>query len=267
MGLAINSLREASLGWGAALEGSHGHMGIILQPEPKSDSQAAIPWLAGVRHRVSSFESVRLSNRVLPEFAVDHGYRTAPSNIIAEPLRGAGRCLCTALPRDIHQISVRPRARNRRLWEKFLCGDVDMLATGPAKVHRAFIGRTSAVRQNIRRPFLRDLVRIFLAVAFIMAAEPGVMAMPVGQSMTMANHSMTGHAVSASDCMMHQGSESVPTDCIGVCAGAFSCYGVSVLATPSLASPRTMGGQIRVQQHDVFAVGVAHPPENPPPIA
>jgi hypothetical protein len=47
----------------------------ILRPEPKSDSPAALPWLAGVRHCVSYFASARLSNRAWREFAWPKGKR------------------------------------------------------------------------------------------------------------------------------------------------------------------------------------------------
>lgn len=121
---------------------------------------------------------------------------------------------------------------------------------------------------------LHNLLKAIIAAAFMLAAQPGLMAMtpmPAGPQMAMAGHVMTMHDVAnpaaAGPCMAKSGGSVMPDDCIGVCAGMFACYGVTALAAADLPPFLTGAIPYRAHRPDLRATGLTRPPENPPPIA
>jgi hypothetical protein len=123
-------------------------------------------------------------------------------------------------------------------------------------------------------PGLKNLLKGIIAAAFLLAAEPGLMPMPpmpTGPQMAMAGHVMMAHGMTnpaaGGPCMAKNSGKIMPNDCIGVCAGMFTCYGVTALAAANL--PPFLTGTIpyRADHPDLRATGLTRPPENPPPIA
>ena len=111
--------------------------------------------------------------------------------------------------------------------------------------------------------FLRGLICALVAAAFAVAAEPGAMAMPTPQPMTVAG---AGHSMPACDQMNHQKERSAPCKGMTFCFGMLSCFGMAALA-PEYPVLLTAAGHRSAPQLYVLASGLTHPPENPPPIA
>jgi hypothetical protein len=123
-------------------------------------------------------------------------------------------------------------------------------------------------------PGLKNLLKGIIAAAFMLAAEPGLMAMtpmPAGPQVAMAGHVMTAHdtanPAAADPCTAKNGGKVMPDECIGVCAGMFACYGVTALAAADFPPFLTGAIPYRADRPDLRATGLTRPPENPPPIA
>ena len=118
---------------------------------------------------------------------------------------------------------------------------------------------------------LHNLLKAVIAAAFMLAAQPGLMAMP-GLQMAMSGHDMAAHgmmsqATAAGSCMTKNDNGAMPDDCIGVCAGMFACYGVTALAAADLPPLPPAAVPYRAERPDSHATGLTRPPEIPPPIA
>jgi hypothetical protein len=119
---------------------------------------------------------------------------------------------------------------------------------------------------------LHTLLKAIIAAAFMLAAQPGLMAMtpmPAGPQMAMAGHMMmhdVTNPAAAGPCMAKNSGKIMPDDCIGVCAGMFACYGVTALAAADFPAFLTGAIPYRADRPDLRATGLTRPPENPPPI-
>lgn len=119
----------------------------------------------------------------------------------------------------------------------------------------------------LRKFSLRGLVSALVAAVFVIAAEPGVMAMPAPhaakQSMTM---DCSSQATPGCDHMKPQKDHGTPCKNMAICAGMMSCFGMAAVAA-DVASLRTAAGQAPVHFVQQTPSGLTLQPDNPPPIA
>jgi len=125
------------------------------------------------------------------------------------------------------------------------------------------IGMVQARAMRTKAVSLRGLFCAFIAVAFMLAAEPGAMAMPAPHSMTM--HS-AHHAASGCDHMKTQKEPGAPCKSTSVCLGMLSCFGMVTAAVHHIALTN-VALYSRVGHHDEPTLGLTYPPDNPPPIS
>jgi hypothetical protein len=113
-----------------------------------------------------------------------------------------------------------------------------------------------------RKPsLLRSLIGVFLALVFVVAAQPGTMAMPASGPAAMANASMPG-----CDHMQPLKEKEPSHKNTAFCPGMLVCYGMAAVAV-EYAAPMQFAVFSPAPQFERAAPGLAHPPENPPPIA
>jgi hypothetical protein len=111
--------------------------------------------------------------------------------------------------------------------------------------------------------FLRGLICALVAAAFAVAAEPGAMAMPTPQPMTM---DCAHHGVPGCDHMKPQKEQGAPCKGMTMCLGMLSCFGMAAVATTNVV-PANVTAQSHAPRLDESAHGLTYPPDNPPPIA
>jgi NAD dependent epimerase/dehydratase family enzyme len=115
-----------------------------------------------------------------------------------------------------------------------------------------------------RNPRLwRNLICALVAAAVAIAAQPGVMAMPAPQPMTMAG---PGHAMPACGQMNHQKERGAPCKGVSFCFGMLSCYGMAALTVAQVVPANAAEHGLAAHFNESIS-GLTHPPENPPPIA
>jgi hypothetical protein len=110
---------------------------------------------------------------------------------------------------------------------------------------------------------LRALISAVVALVFAVAVEPGVMAMPAPQAMTM---DCSGKAAPACDHMKMQKEKGTPCKGMSVCAGMLSCFGMAAVAAEHV-SLRTVAARAPAIHLYQTASGLTLQPDNPPPIA
>jgi hypothetical protein len=108
-----------------------------------------------------------------------------------------------------------------------------------------------------RQKSWRSVIAALVAAVFVIAVEPGSMAMPAPQ--TACTHHHAGHA------KLPDG-KNAPCKGMAMCLGMFACYGLSAVETHAAVLPQTDAHMSVVSADDVVS-GLTHPPDNPPPIA
>jgi len=107
-----------------------------------------------------------------------------------------------------------------------------------------------------RKLSLRAFLSALLAVVFVIAAEPGVMAMPAKHAMTM----------SCPDCnhMQLPKDKEAPCKNMALCSGMVSCFGMTAVAVEMpLLRTATIGSSVHVVPQTLL--GLTLQPDNPPP--
>jgi hypothetical protein len=115
-----------------------------------------------------------------------------------------------------------------------------------------------------KRPILRGLVAAFIAVAFILAAQPGAMAMPPAQPTN--TMSMASTPASARNQADQQSKQNSPCKDMSFCLGMLSCYGMAVVAV-DYPAPMQVARFNFTPHFEQMPSSLTHAPENPPPIA
>ena len=108
---------------------------------------------------------------------------------------------------------------------------------------------------------LRGLFCAFIAVAFTLAVEPGAMAMPSANPVT-----MTAHAMPACDHVKQHTNKNAPCKGMTICFGMLACYGMAAVAVDYPLPVRVIAYSPALH-FEQAAFGLTEPPENPPPIA
>jgi hypothetical protein len=110
---------------------------------------------------------------------------------------------------------------------------------------------------------LRAVISALVAAVFVLAAEPGVMAMPAAQPV---QHHMTMSCADMPGCDHMKLPKNAPCKNMALCAGMMSCFGMAAIVVdhPLL---RTMSKQAAVHFHPQTTLGLTLQPDNPPPIA
>jgi hypothetical protein len=103
----------------------------------------------------------------------------------------------------------------------------------------------------------RSVIAALVAAVFVIAVEPGSMAMSAPQ--TACAHHHGDHA------KLPDG-KSAPCKGMAMCLGLFACYGISAVETQAAVLPQADLRMSFVNADDVVS-GLTHPPDNPPPIA
>ena len=117
------------------------------------------------------------------------------------------------------------------------------------------------MRRNPR--FLRGVICALVAAAFAVAAEPGAMAMPAAQPMTMSSPDL---GTPTCDHMKPLKDHRAPCTGVAGCLGMLSCFGMAALAPEHPVLLKVVGHRPAHHLY-VAAPGLTHPPENRPPIA
>jgi len=124
-----------------------------------------------------------------------------------------------------------------------------------------------------KRFSLRAVLSALLAVVFVIAAEPGAMAMPPmvsqkmmvmdGKAMDCCDHDKP-HSQKNSDSQKDSGT---PCKSMAACAGMLSCFGIAAIIDEHSSQVRTsvLYGAIGFPQ--AVTQGLTLQPDNPPPIA
>jgi hypothetical protein len=115
---------------------------------------------------------------------------------------------------------------------------------------------------RMRNLSLRAFLSALLAVVFVIAAEPGVMAMPAP-----AKHMMTMTCADMPGCN-HKLPKDKDAPCknMALCAGMMSCFGMSAVASEMpLLRTASAGASVHVVPQTLL--GLTLQPDNPPPIA
>ncbi len=120
---------------------------------------------------------------------------------------------------------------------------------------------------RLRKFSLRGLIGALVAAVFVIAAEPGVMAMPAPQA---AKHIMTmdcaGQATPGCDHMKSQKEHGTPCKNMAICVGMMSCFGMAAIPA-DVASLRTAAEKAPAHFVQQTPSGLTLQPDNPPPIA
>jgi hypothetical protein len=114
-----------------------------------------------------------------------------------------------------------------------------------------------------RKFSLRVLISILMAVVFVIAVEPGVMAMPAPQAMKM---DCSGKAAPACDHMKAPKDTGTPCKNMSICVGMLNCFGMAAVAADH-PSPLAATARATVPFLQQTASGLTLQPDNPPPIA
>jgi hypothetical protein len=117
-------------------------------------------------------------------------------------------------------------------------------------------GTTYFAVMRSRQNSWRSVIAAFVAAVFVIAVQPGSMAMPAPQT-TCDHHG--GHA------KLPDG-KNVPCKGMAMCLGMFACYGIAAVEAHVAVLPQADACRTIVSANEV-ASGLTHPPDNPPPIA
>lgn len=109
-----------------------------------------------------------------------------------------------------------------------------------------------------RKHSLRTLISALLAALFVIAVEPGAMAMPS------LHHAMSA-SCSGGACRQMPPEAPGPCKNMTVCAGMLGCYGTAVVTPDILCVPRLTAGLPAVPLHQAVS-GLTLTPDDPPPI-
>ncbi len=112
-----------------------------------------------------------------------------------------------------------------------------------------------------RKLSLRAFLSALLAVVFVLATEPGVMAMPAP-----AKHTMTMNCADMAGCdhMKLPKDKDAPCKNMALCSGMMSCFGMTAVAV-QMPALRTIviGSSVHVVPQSLL--GLTLQPDNPPP--
>lgn len=116
---------------------------------------------------------------------------------------------------------------------------------------------------------LRKVVAIVVAALFVVAGEPGTMAMSAHRpapAPTAASARMSAMSCCRDKTPAPQKERTNPCKGMVACAGVLGCYGLSAVA-PVSDLVLIKHTPVRIAATPTFARGIVHAPTDPPPIA
>ncbi|MDE2183991.1 MAG: hypothetical protein KGJ78_13310 [Alphaproteobacteria bacterium] len=116
---------------------------------------------------------------------------------------------------------------------------------------------------------MRRFVALLIAAIFLLAVQPGAMAMPAATSHPMSNHvaQLMPQGTMACDQSMPMKKQDTQHKDMGCCAGMLNCFGMAVISTDNRAVLHLTAKGSPPWSVQEPGPSLALQPDNPPPIA